>query len=227
MADKDYQSASRALIDFVKRFTELQERHLIQIRETMHETVEGVMQGIQEISTKTEAKKKEANTVLVSTYTNPDAEAKATMEAVQDEVSALFEKVQAGDIEAVSSKNSDSNDPDSEALRDKLRRSAGLFSKHMEALDTLDTELQGLLLTMMGLLSRDDVIAQRIEHICGSLNAMQASLSYLLIDFQARCKAGEVEKFCNDMQAYIFKTYTMEEEKNVFKEIFPDFRKAS
>lgn len=229
MADKDYQAASRTLVDFIRLVTELQERHLDEIRATMRETVDGVMQGIQKISSMTEEKKKEANTVLVKTYTNPDAEAQATMNAVQDEVSALFEKAQAGEVDTLQNQNFSgmAGDQNSEVLRNKLRRSAGLFSKHMEALDTLDTEMQEMLLSMMGVLSRDDVISQRIEHICSSMHALQASLSYLLVDFQNRCKPAEVDRFCDDLKLFFYKSYTMEEEKRSFKNIFPDFKKAA
>jgi hypothetical protein len=46
-------------------------------------------------------------------------------------------------------------------------------------------------------------------------------------DLQARSKTGAAEKLCCDLKAYIYKTYTVEAEKRVFNEVFPELRKAS
>lgn len=223
MSTVDKQQASRALIAFVRNFTDVLEKQLDEVRNTMREAVDGVMQGIMEISDKTAKKKAEANEVLVTTYINPDAEAMHTMNSVQDEVERVLEAAQRG--EAVTPAAQPSGESDE--LRNKLRRSAGLFSKHMEALETLDGELSGLLMRMMGLMSRDDVIAQRIEHVQQALQALQTSLSYILVDFDNRCKMADIERFTGELKSYVMKTYTMEEEKQIFREVFGEERKAS
>lgn len=212
-------NASRALIAFVRSFTDLQEKHLKGIHQTMRETVEGVMQGIHDISEKTATNKKKANEVLVTTYTNPDDAAKQAMNDVQDEVDKVLNAATA------SMDGTDAGDaPAMDELAGKVRRTAGTFSKHMEALETLDGEVAELLLAMMGQLSRDDVISQRIEHVMMALQAMQTSLTYLLTDYETRSKDGEVERFVADLKSYSFRTYTMEEEKTAFYEVFPEER---
>ena len=50
---KTDQNATRALITFVRSYTDLLEHHLRDIHFVMRETVDGVMAGIQEISNKT------------------------------------------------------------------------------------------------------------------------------------------------------------------------------
>ena len=215
-SDGAKQQASREIISFVKEFTDLMEKHLDSVRDVMLETVDGVMANINNISKATSEKKRQANEVLMNTYTNPDSEARTTMDSVQDEVSRVFEDAQQGSVPAApeGAQNDD--------LSNKLRRSAGLFSKHMEALETLDEELQEVLLSMMGALSRDDIVAQRIEHIGNALNALQTSLSYLLVDYDHRCKPEEVDRFKRDLKNYVFASYTMEEEKRSFREIWPN-----
>ena len=88
-----------------------------------------------------------------------------------------------------------------------------------------DGDLQALLLKMMGVLSRDDIITQRIHHVVLALSALQASLTYVLTDYEGRCRTSEVERFANDLKSYIFKSYTMEEEKELFFSVFPKDRK--
>lgn len=216
--------ASRDLIQFVRRYIDLLEKHLGAIRNTMHETTDGVMKGIQDISDATALKRKQANEVIVKTYTDPSDEAKASMESVQADVNALLEEAQTqmGQGQAPTA-----GTPGTEQLRTNLRRSAGLFSKHMEALETLDGDLQEVLLGMMGTLSRDDIIAQRIEHVTQGLQALQMSLSYLLVDFETRCRPESIERFSRDLRSYIFRAYSMEEEKQIHYAVFPDDKKAS
>ncbi len=212
-------NATRSLIVFVRNYTDLLEHNLRDIHLVMREAVDGVMAGIQEISNKTAEGKRKANEVLTTTYTNPDAEAKKVMDSVQDAVDQVMDQAISGDAKSTAQEQED--------LKAKLRRSSGIFSKHMESLETLDGELSGLLLSMMGALSRDDVISQRIEHVMMGLNAMQASLTYILTDFETRCKEGEVERYIRDLKAFTLRTYTTEEEKQKFFEVFPDDKKKT
>jgi hypothetical protein len=219
-------NASRALIAFIRSFTDLQEKHLDGILGTMREAVEAVMGGIQEISSRTAHSKAKANEVLVSTYTNPDAEAKASMDDVQAEVDRVMAQAGGANAPAVAA-TAPANGGDSEVTRAALRRSAGIFSKHMEALETLDGQLQDQLIHMMGQLSRDDVISQRIQHIMMAMQALQASLSYLLTDFENRCRPADVEKFITELKSYTFRSYTMDEERQAFYEAFPEERRIT
>lgn len=218
MANPVDKSASRALISFVRSFTDLQEKHLRATLAIMRETVEGVMQGIQEISAKTASNKQKANQVLVSTCTAPDSDAEQAMADAQGEVDRVVVEAQGV--------GSQPRSAPAEELATKVRRTAGTFAKHMEALETLDDELQGLLMTMMGQLSRDDVIKQRVEHVMMALQELQTSLTYILTDYEARCRDGEVDRFIEEMKAHTLRTYTMEDEKRDFYQVFPDAKKT-
>ena len=145
------------------------------------------------------------------------------MDDVQDEVTRIFE---AANAQVVNEKDVVST-AGNEQLADKLRRNAGLFSKHMEALGTLDDDLQEMLMTMMGMLSRDDVIAQRIEHVAQGLQAMQMGLAYILVDFETRCREADVDKLAADMKQFTLRSYTMEEERKLFIAAFGDLKKKA
>lgn len=210
-------NATRTLVMFVRNYSDMLEHNLREIHLVMREAGDGVMAGIQEISNKTAEGKRKANEVLTNTYTNPDAEAKKVMDAAQDAVDQIMEQATQGSAKSATQ--------DQEDLKAKLRRSSGIFSKHMESLETLDGELSGLLLSMMGALSCDDVISQRIEHVMMGLNAMQASLTYILTDFETRCKQGEVDRYIKDLKSFTLRTYTTEEERRTFFEVFPEEKK--
>ena len=214
---------------FIRSYTEVLGHNLQAIQATMRETAEGVMQGINEISNKTAEKKQAAHQVLVNTYTNPDAETKASMDSVQDEVNRVLELAAAGAYDAAATPAT-ASPPEAPAaddeLRNTLRRSAGFFSKRMEALETLDGDLLGLLLQMMGQLSRDDVVAQRIEHVQLSLDALQTTLAHVLTDFETRCRGGEVDRLVAELKSFTLRSYTTEDEKELFYQVFPEERKA-
>lgn len=226
MSTSGKDTAARALVSFVRSYTDLLERQLTACRQTMGEAVDGIMAEITAISQRTSENKEKANTVLLKTYTEPDAEAKKAIDEVQDEVSRIFDEAKKVESDG-GFKNVVVQKQGSQGGASSLSRSAGLFSKHMEALDTLDDQLGQHLMQMMGLLSRDDVVAQRLDHVVVSLQALQASLSYLLIDFDNRAQTGDVDRFIRDLKSYVLRTYTMEEEKEVFYQVFPDVRKAS
>jgi len=215
-------NATRNLVTFMRAYTDLLEKSLVNIQGSMRDTVEGVMKGINDISNKTAAKKREANEVLVTTYTNPDADAVKAMDSAQDEVNQIMNMAAAGAPAVPPAPQFTA--VDGNAGGDTLRRSSGLFSKHMEAMETLDGDLQGMLMTMMGALSQDDVISQKIEHVTAALNALQTSLTYLLTDFSGRCNEEGVERFAKDLKAVVFRSYTMEDEKKIFYSVFPEDR---
>lgn len=224
-------NASRGLVAFIRAFTDLQEKHLEGIHQTMRETVDGVMRDINAISESTRKKKEEANAVLEKTYTNPDEEVLQAMNEVQEEVDRVISDANETSEEArgvrrvrADQKGQEAQEISSEGddLRNKLRRNSGLFSKHMQSLATLDNEVQDLLFSMMGQLSRDDVISQRIEHVMMSLQALQTSLTYLLTDYETRCSQVEIAKFSKELREYAMRIYTMQEERKAHYAVFPD-----
>jgi hypothetical protein len=84
----------------------------------------------------------------------------------------------------------------------------------------LDSELENLLLSMMGQLSRDDIIKQRIDHVRMSMQALQSQLTYILADYEKRCGETEVNNLINDSKAFALRIYTMEEERRLHFSVF-------
>jgi len=140
MIDKN---ASRLLVLFMQRFTDLQEKHLVGIHQTMRETVDGIMNNINLISERTRRKTEEAHDVLMKTYTQPDLETVTVLNETQQELESLIRTP--GD----SKNGSNASAQSIEELRKKLLKNAGYFSRITERFATLDSEVQELLFSMM------------------------------------------------------------------------------
>lgn len=224
-------SACRDLIEFLRLYTQVLERQLIEIRSVVVNAVVEVMDHIQNLSTTMEEKKQQAEEVLASTYLNPDEGTRDLVASIQGAVDEILAKTKAESHLPHSINNNiismhdpvpeetDAESPE-ELLKNKLRRFGGLFSKHMEALSTLDDNVRDLLFSMMGFLSNDDVMAQKLDHIGRLLHGLQISLSYVLVDFDHRFNKQEIEKVKSDLLDFTYQQYTMEEERELFARVF-------
>ena len=92
----------------------------------------------------------------------------------------------------------------------------------MSGLSNLDESVRGFLFAIMGGLSMDDVVRQRLEHVSAALVAQQAGINQLIAKYNAGEKVTEafIEEIQLQMLKVMFKAYTMEDEKIVFKRVF-------
>jgi len=90
----------------------------------------------------------------------------------------------------------------------------------MDALHQLNDDLKNVVFGIIGALSSEDVIAQKLQHVTMSLKALQTGLNYILIDFDKRCQRDELEKVVSGIKNFTLKQYTTEEERKQFAEIF-------
>jgi len=208
------------LVAFVTRYYQVLGKQLVASQQTMAETVHTVMDAIHKLSDTTEARKKEAEQALEQTYLNPDAATTDLVSSIQSSVDDVFEQATAsmnGNSQVALAPRAASSTEDS----DRLRRFGGQFSKHMESLSTLDDSVKSMLFSMMGALSSDDVIHQRLEHVAMAIAAANVGLNYLLVDFDKRFTPENVSKFKSDLLGYTMRSYTMEDERELFAAAFP------
>lgn len=226
-ADHDRSDASRLLVVALNKYTEVMELQLVGLRKTLAEAVQSVMDGITKLSSATESESKEADQLLERTYFAPDQNTKELIQAVQSSVDQVFQEAQSQSFSTLSAALLDKDKglkEEQKIFDDQLRRFAGQFSKHMEALSTMDGSIAGLLFRMMAALSGDDVIGQRLQHLLNAVHGLEVGLSYLLIDIKNRFSEEEVEKVKKDVLAFTYMQYTSEDEKALFKKIFKDFK---
>lgn len=199
------------------------------IREEMKAVVSTISDGIERIRATAEKKKKEADTILVKTYTDPDRATKDAMNTIQHSVDSVFEQASAAmanNINYPESRDDASQPPLQNLSEAKKRRSGGQFSKHMEALSTLDGEVRDLLLSMLDALSKDEVIGERLEHVASGVAALGKFIRTEL-KHAPKAPARVTDKFKNDFLAAVFRKYTSDGERRIFQKHFGSPRKKA
>jgi hypothetical protein len=217
--------ASEFLVGFLSNFTLLIERELLAIRQSVVSTVEAVMEGIEVISQTVEKNRQDADEILDFTYLYPDPETEVLLEDVQKLADELIDGV----YRQVGGSGSDQPQLDSDSvtsskpeivIQNRLNRFNVKLDDSKERLSLLDAKLNTSVMRIVGALSAEDLIAQRLEHTILSLKSLQTGLSFLLIDYEERCRADEIEKVTKSILTYTYRQYTTEEEKDRFNEIF-------
>ncbi|RYZ57127.1 MAG: hypothetical protein EOP07_10720 [Proteobacteria bacterium] len=206
------------LVGFLSSFTLLIERELLAIRQSVVTTVEAVMQGIEDISSTVEQNKIDAEQILEFTYLHPDKETKVLIDDVQqltDEViENAFKQIHDSESEPVSTSKPEA------AVQEGLTRLNVKLDESMGRLSKLDDSLSSSVFSIVGALSSEDLIAQRLEHTILSLKSLQTGLSFILIDYEERCRSEEIERVVKSILTYTYRQYTAEEEKERFRAIF-------
>lgn len=212
-------------VEFVGQFCRLIEGHLDAVQKDMENTTSEVMGHVTKISTISQANKGQADAVLEETHVNPDESTKAMVDEIQGIVGDIFEQAtqakEAGeDLDALRDKLAHKN---AETFEKGPTQLAQAFQEKMDKVGNLDGEIQEVLFEIMGSVSAHDKMAQCLSHVVIALHSLEVSLSYLLIDFEYRGSNPRIDIVKQDLKAHIYRDYTMEEEKEWFREVFPDF----
>lgn len=212
-------SSNFKMISFMQKYTEAMTLQITAIQAEVDASVSQIMKSLQELSTSTEQKKAEAERVLEATYLAPTAQVKAMVESIQSSTDDIFDEAQ----KMMDAGPSDQPTNASLTLKvsgDDMRRVGGMFSKHMESISTLDDNVQGLLMAMMGNLSNTDVIQQRLEHIAQMLSLSTLGVGNIIADIPQSLTSEVVETCKQDLLKTVYKCYTVEEERTAFKQVF-------
>lgn len=210
--------ASDQLISFLSSYTGLIEHQLSCVKETLDAAIGGVVEGVNKISEATRDNRQKMEAILEEAYVHPDGETLASIYSIQDLATSIFEKAERGEgtVSDVGNEVSlECSDSSIELLSSKFGRKFAAF------IGGLDENIKENLFKITGHLSADDIMAQRIEHITMKLNALQSSINYLLLDYEARGSEDEINRLIVGLKTYAKNLYTMEEEKLEFDRFFP------
>jgi hypothetical protein len=215
-------SASLMFVEFLQKYTLSMTKQIQAVQAQLEESSSGVMTALQELAASTESKKKDAERVLDTTYFNPDASTTAMVDSIQRSADDIFEQASAAVAKgsdtsaAVASKNaSDVVDRGAD-----IRRVGGLFSKHMESVSTMDDSVKDIVMSMVGCMSNADVVKQRIDHVTLSLTGLDLGIANILLDLDGRLNPAAIAEFKSNLLDYVYKSYSTEQERTIFKEIF-------
>jgi phage-related protein len=193
MGDVEKTQASAEMMRFIADFSKLLDQHIAMVRKILLGTVDQAMAGVMAINSATDFKMKKADEVLV-----------------QDKASAFVSK-SAKDIDQ-SFKNP----------AEKVKHVHESLSNHMQSLSNLDDSVKNFVFSIMGNLSIDDVIRQRLEHVSTSLVALREGVQQILNEYSTGSRVNEsnIEKVQMEMMKRVFSCFTMEEEKQIFNKVF-------
>ena len=218
------QDPSLTLISFLKDYTGLLSDHLKSVRSVIGTTVSEIMDGVEQLHQTAESGRETAEKKMESTYLAPSAETQILVDDLQKHVSDIFEDAQKS-MKQDSSGSAGEEEP-LVVLQNRIKRLEGLFDDSNEKLKLVDDNIKSILFGLIGSLSTEDVISQRINHVINCLKALQTSMSYILLDYESRAQHPFVDQTIQDLKDYTFAQYSAEKEKNEFRLVFPD-KKAS
>ncbi len=190
--------AERELVAFMQAYCTLIRNHIASISGLMTQTTEKVMDSVMKINSAKDKKKFMAESVLIKR-----GDGDQSTPAMQGDDQA-FKNARVDETSAV---------PRSISTVKKLK-------EHMGVLEHLDTSMQDVLFKMVGALSADDVVGQRLEHVSTGLSALESSLTNVLRQDGRLVSEGEIEAMFAELVAVVRRSYTMPAEHEVMDEVF-------
>ena len=186
-------------MEFLSSYSKLLSAQLIDLHREMETAVLDVMNQVESISKFSESQALIANQVLTST--NGEIKNVDVRKMIRAELSQVDgKKVQ-------------------DHLSQSLVSAGNRLKAEMALLDHVETNIKDSIFKIMGHMSNDDVVRQRLEHIGQALEAMQSTISELYSQGSELTTESVVEAN-KRLSEKVLKSFTMEEERVQFKKIF-------
>ena len=193
LEQNEQQKAAAELLLFMSDFSKLVDLHVGTVRKILLDTVDATMATVMDINAATDFKLMKAEEVLVKNQDSSYASKKA--------------------------KEVDTNFADPTA---KVSYVSHTLSTHMSGLTSLDQSVRACLFSIMGSLSVDDIVRQRLEHLSTAMLALQEGVKGILKHNENEATFGEkdFQSIRQEMLSKMYKAFTMEDEKKVFSGVF-------
>lgn len=218
-----YTQASKDLIIFLDRYMKLIDKHIIDIKNNINDTTGNLMSTLNEMDLAGEDRKKLANTVLTVKSKNKTDILKEKFQGDDD----FFENTDISEIEKLEENIISNIKNDNDEGFKKIKFNKERFSKHMKNLDYLDEKIKNVMFTIMGALSNDDVISQRLIHILDAFKALQDGISKIIIKFDSNFNQKNINNFTSKSLDRMYSQYTMESEKKCFNSVIKNYNKSA
>lgn len=197
---------SRDIVLFYRQYARLTEMQLAAVQADMKKSVSEILQAVEAVNLSTQIRKEEAEAALIETHLNPDAETATALAQTQDAVDALIESMAGGSLPEETTGPS---------------RVGAKFSKTVEAISGLHSGLSQPLVNIMGVLSYEDVVGQRLSHITSTMNHLSEELGHLVGGLNQPISQDAVEAFRHSLLTFSLSQYTITEEKQLFYKYYP------
>lgn len=191
------------LLEFLKSFATVMEYQLSGIRESMSEAVGKILECTEMLNSLVDNKKQEAEALLIDSHLNPVAGVTNAIDTAQNEVDKIFSGTNLSDKKASS--------PSAE-IDDQTLLAAKEFNRSLEALSQLARDISIPLVRLMGVLSSEDPISQRLIHVSKVTSAVSLSLGRLLTEIHSAFSREGLLKFQNEVTGAAKENYSLASE---------------
>lgn len=122
-----------------------------------------------------------------------------------------------------------SNETLSDEQKAEADRAGRLFAKSMEAISSFDEQVQSIVMGVIGIISIDDVLRQRLVHVVQSVRMLHEMIVEAVPQIQAGLNTKQVLLIRNALLTKTYRLYSMEEERALFHRYFgrPKVKKAA
>lgn len=219
LSDQENLNSSHELVSFLNSHSVLLSKHLESINTRLGTSLGSFMDSLQDIAQELTHLSESAETQFLQTSLEPDAGTEKLLNRVQDSVDEAF-KVAERALLTPPIEHASSQENRDEQVENRLRRFSGRYSKNIEAVSNTQELITAEFLNMIGSLSRDDVIKQKLSHIELAVQALSISLSYILVDLNYRLLPEKEAVIYRDLLEYVVKVFTTTEERDIFNKYF-------
>lgn len=194
-------------------------------RNQIKQAIEAVTNEIKSLVSISEIQSDMTNNSIVDWYINADKSKDKIVENAQKSVTQIFESASR---DAGITKDIKVKKLDFELTQQDISnvREVAAFSKNIESIARTDDQIKEHIMTIIGHLSVEDVVSQRLTHVEMTLTKIMS----IIDDHISDDDQNYVPSICAEMSHlgdYMYKIYKSEEEKKVFLNIMSKYRKVS
>jgi hypothetical protein len=200
------------VMEFYITFARMTGKQLDSIKGSMEKAVVSVMDTVTIVNQLLEKASAEAEAELLATHLNPDKDRNKAMNDIQSSVDDIFAAAQA-DMAI------ETNDDD-----DRKNRLGGKFAKEKESIYFLAKQTTDPLMVLMGSLSIEDVVGQRLANVGEGLREFTVSLSKLITLRSEGLSPEQVRDLEQDLKTWTHARLTSTREVEVFNQFYKDVK---
>jgi hypothetical protein len=174
--------------------------HLSDLQREMEVAVVDVMKQVELINQTSSDETQKADKILSGE--NGEFKSVGAKEKIQDELSRV----------------------DGKKLQEQMGSSMLLAGNKLKAdmarLSHVDDKIKDSIFNIIGLVSNDDVVRHRLEHVGAAGIALQVAIKDIYSK-NSSLSLELIEKETKELNEKVFKSFTMESERNEFRKVFP------
>ena len=205
-------ASSLDVIEFYIKFARMTGKQLDSIKANMEKAVISVMDTVTVVNQLLDKASTEAEAELMSTHLNPDEDRHRAMTDIQSSVDDIFAAAQA----KMSVETSEQDD-----MKNRL---GGKFAKEKESIYFLAKQTTEPLMGLMGSLSIEDVVGQRLANVGDGLREFTVCLSKLITSEPDSVTPERVRGLEHELKKWTLARLTSTREVEVFNQFYKDVK---